>query len=161
MRSVFLVPALLGLASLAKGPVVAPPHLQDGPAAVASTVTFTKDVAPIVFAKCVTCHRLSGSAPFSLLTYDEVKGRAAQIAGAVERRIMPPWPPEPGHGEFIGNRRLSDVQIATIRRWVDGGAVEGDPSLLPARPSWSGRWQLGEPDLILQTGVYTLRATGD
>jgi mono/diheme cytochrome c family protein len=161
MRSVFLVPALLGLASLAKGPAVAPPRLQDGPATVASTVTFSKDVAPIVFAKCVTCHRPSGSAPFSLLTYDEVKGRAAQIAAAVEQRIMPPWPPEPGHGEFIGNRRLSDDQIATIRRWVDGGAVEGDPSLLPARPSWSGRWQLGEPDLILQTDVYTLRATGD
>lgn len=160
MRSVLFVPALLGLASLIHGPA-ASPRVQDGAATPSSTVTFSKDVAPIVFAKCVTCHRPSGAAPFSLLTYDEVKGRAVQIAAAVERRIMPPWPPEPGHGEFIGNRRLSDDQIATIKRWVDGGAVEGDPSLLPARPSWSGRWQLGEPDLILQTGMYTLRATGD
>jgi hypothetical protein len=153
MRTVLLVPVLLGLASLGQGPAVPTPP--------PSSVTFSKDVAPIVFAKCVTCHRPSGSAPFSLLTFDEVKGRAVQIAAAVERRAMPPWPPEPGHGEFIDNRRLSDVQIATIRRWVEGGTVEGDPALLPPRPSWSGRWQLGEPDLILQTGVYTLRASGD
>jgi len=160
MRSVLFVPALLGLAGLLHG-AAGSPRVQGGTAGTSSTVTFSKDVAPIVFAKCVTCHRPSGSAPFSLLTYDEVKGRAVQIAAAIERRIMPPWPPEPGHGEFVGNRRLSDDQIATIKRWVDGGAVEGDPSLLPARPSWSGRWQLGEPDLILQTGMYTLRATGD
>ncbi len=108
----------------------------------------------------MTCHRPSGSAPFSLLTYDEVKGRAVQIAAAVERRAMPPWPPEPGHGEFIGNRRLSDAQITTIRRWVESGAVEGDPALLPPLPSWSGRWQLGEPDLILQTGMYYAARNG-
>src|SRR5262245_33429507 len=160
MRSVLFVSALLGLASLIHE-TAASPRVQDGVATPSSTVTFSRDVAPIVFAKCVTCHRPSGGAPFSLLTYDEVKGRAVQIAAAIERRIMPPWPPEPGHGEFIGNRRLSDDQIATIKRWIDGGALEGDPSLLPARPSWSGRWQLGEPDLILQTGMYTLRATGD
>ena len=160
MRLVLFVPALLGLAGLLHG-AAGSPRVQGGTAGTSSTVTFSKDVAPIVFAKCVTCHRPSGSAPFSLLTYDEVKGRAVQIAAAIERRIMPPWPPEPGHGEFIGNRRLSDDQIATIKRWVDGGAVEGDASLLPARPSWSGRWQLGEPDLIVQTGTYTLRETGD
>jgi Tetratricopeptide repeat len=185
MRSLLLVPLLLGLASLGRDPFgfelsatrvhdvvrtandrvqnVSRPRVNQSQtdATTASPVTFSKDVAPIVFSKCVTCHRPSGSAPFSLLTYDEVKGRAPQIAAAVERRAMPPWPPEPGHGEFTGNRRLSDLQIATIRRWVEDGAIEGDPSLLPLRPSWSGRWQLGEPDLVLQTGAYTLRATGD
>jgi tetratricopeptide (TPR) repeat protein len=185
MRSVLLVAALSSLTVLGRGslaleqPAASPrdvastaaAHLQplspaaagqsQAGAAPASPVTFSRDVAPIVYARCVTCHRPSGSAPFSLLSYDEVRSRAAQIADAVARRAMPPWPPEPGHGEFIGSRRLADTEIATITRWAEGGAAEGDPALMPARPSWSGRWQLGEPDLILQTGVYTLRATGD
>lgn len=164
MRSVLLLPVLLGLASLGHAVLTFSPPLRAQDGAVGRStpaVTFSKDVAPILFEKCVTCHRPSGSAPFSLLTFDEVRGRAVQIAAAVERRAMPPWPPEPGHGEFVGNRRLTDSQIATLKQWVDGGAPEGDPALLPPRPSWSGRWQLGEPDLILQTGEYTLRATGD
>ena len=88
MRSVLLVSALLGLASVV-GLAATPPRAQDAAATLASTITFSQDVAPIVFSKCVTCHRPSGSAPFSLLTYDDVKGRAAQIATAVERRMMP------------------------------------------------------------------------
>ena len=73
---------------------------------------------------------------------------------------MPPWTPEPGYGEFAGERRLTDEQIATLRAWFEGGAIEGDPALLPALPTGSGEWELGEPDLVLQTPTYTLRATG-
>ena len=164
MRAALLVPVLLGLASLGHATLTfsSPPRAQDGAGSKStSAITFSKEVAPIFFDKCITCHRPSGSAPFSLLTYDEARGHAVQIAAAVERRAMPPWPPEPGHGEFVGNRRLTDSQIATIKQWVADGTLEGDPALVPPRPSWSGRWQLGEPDLILQTGEYTLRATGD
>jgi Flp pilus assembly protein TadD len=164
MRAALLVPVLLGLASLGHATLTfsSPPRAQDGAGGKStSAITFSKEVAPIFFDKCITCHRPSGSAPFSLLTYDEARGHAVQIAAAVERRAMPPWPPEPGHGEFVGNRRLTDSQIATIKQWVADGTLEGDPALVPPRPSWSGRWQLGEPDLILQTGEYTLRATGD
>jgi mono/diheme cytochrome c family protein len=124
-------------------------------------VTFTRDVAPIVFTSCATCHRPEGSAPFSLLTYGDAKAHADRIVAVTESRLMPPWKPEPGHGEFVGNRRLTDSQIATIRRWRDEGAVEGDPALLPKLPASTGRWQLGQPDLVLQTPVYTLRAAGD
>lgn len=69
---------------------------------------------------------------------------------------MPPWKPEPGHGEFVGERRLTDAQIATLRTWVDQGAVEGDPAALPPVPAWTGEWQLGEPDLILETAPYVV-----
>ncbi len=130
-------------------------------AAQQPAVTFTKDVAPIVFTSCATCHRPDGSAPFSLLTYADVKSRADAIVAATAARSMPPWKPEPGHGEFSGNRRLTEAQIATLRAWRDGGAVEGDPALLPPLPQWTGRWQLGQPDLILQTPIYSLRASGD
>jgi thioredoxin-like negative regulator of GroEL len=123
--------------------------------------TFSRDVAPILFSACVSCHRPSGSAQFSLLTYEDVRPRARQIAAVTRSRTMPPWKPESPPGTFAGERRLADAQIATIQRWVDGGAIEGDRADLPAAPAFSGRWQLGEPDVVLETPAYRLRATGD
>ena len=124
----------------------------------ASSVTFTKDVAPIVFEVCVTCHRPAGSAPFSLLTYVDVGSRAERIVEVTRRRIMPPWKPEQGYGEFTGERRLSAAQIATLQKWLDGGALEGDPASLPPVPAFSSEWQLGEPDLVLEAAPYVVPA---
>ena len=115
-------------------------------------VTFNKDVAPIVFANCSTCHRPGGDAPFSLLTYGDAARRAAEIGDQTLARHMPPWLPEPGDVPIVGVRRLRDVEIDTIQRWVRDGAVEGAPADLPAPPSLStsaSSWQLGEPDLVL------------
>jgi Flp pilus assembly protein TadD/mono/diheme cytochrome c family protein len=126
-----------------------------------SQVTFTRDVAPIIFSACATCHRPEGIAPFSLLTYDDAKSHAVAIVEATQDRVMPPWKPEPGYGEFLDERRLTSEQIATLRRWVDDGLLEGDPALLPRPPTWSGHWQLGTPDLVIETPLYTLSASGD
>jgi tetratricopeptide (TPR) repeat protein len=113
-------------------------------------VTFTKDVAPILFAHCVTCHRPGDIGPFSLLTYQEARPWAAAIARAARTRTMPPWKPEPGYGgEFVGARRLSGADIETLERWASGGGVEGDPADLPAKPALTDGWQLGQPDLIV------------
>ena len=128
---------------------------------VRSQVTFTADVAPILFNACASCHRPEGIAPFSLLTYDDARNHAAAILEATEERVMPPWKPEPGYGEFLDERRLTRAQIATIQRWVAGGLAEGDPALLPRPPTWNGEWQLGTPDLVLETAPYTLRASGE
>jgi tetratricopeptide (TPR) repeat protein len=111
--------------------------------------TFTRDVAPIVYKECATCHRPGEAAPFPLLTYADLKGRARQIAEVTESRFMPPWMPEPGHGAFVGERRLTDAQIATLQRWVERGAPEGDAGDLPAMPEWPAGWQLGTPDLTI------------
>jgi Flp pilus assembly protein TadD/mono/diheme cytochrome c family protein len=113
------------------------------------SVTFTKDIAPIVFANCAACHHPGGAGPFSLLTYDGVRKRAKQIAAVTAARYMPPWPPERGKGRFEGERRLSDEQIGLLRRWVDAGAPEGDPRDLPASPKFPEGWPLGPPDLVL------------
>jgi tetratricopeptide (TPR) repeat protein/mono/diheme cytochrome c family protein len=111
--------------------------------------TFTRDIAPIVYANCATCHRPGEAAPFSLLSYADVKGRARQVAEVTASRYMPPWPPEPGHGEFQGERRLTEAQIATIKRWVETGASEGDARDLPPSPTFPAGWQLGTPDLVV------------
>jgi Flp pilus assembly protein TadD/mono/diheme cytochrome c family protein len=126
-----------------------------------SQVTFTRDVAPILFGACVTCHRPQGIAPFSLLTYEDATSHAAAIVEATRNRVMPPWKPEPGYGEFLDERRLTSDQIATLRRWVDDGLLEGDAALLPQPPTWNGQWQLGTPDLVVATAPYTLRASGE
>ena len=114
-----------------------------------SPPTFTKDIAPIVFERCSPCHRPSQVAPFSLLSYREVRKRAQQIADVTRRRYMPPWLPEPGFGEFIGERRLSDEEIELIARWVREGAPEGDPKDLPPQPEFEDGWRLGKPDLVV------------
>jgi tetratricopeptide (TPR) repeat protein len=111
--------------------------------------TFSGEVAPIVYEHCATCHRPGEAGPFSLLTYDDVRARGEQIADVVERRVMPPWPPDASGPRLAGERRLTETEIRTIREWVRAGMREGDPSLLPPRPHWTEGWQLGTPDLVV------------
>jgi Flp pilus assembly protein TadD len=122
-------------------------------------VTFTKDIAPIVFSACVSCHRDGGPAPFSLTTYDQVRRRATQIAQVTSSRFMPPWKIEPGVGHFVGQRTLTDAEIATIERWVKADSPEGDRAQLPALPPSAKGWLLGKPDLVVKPdAVFTLPA---
>jgi len=114
-----------------------------------AAVTFNREIAPLLWRNCGTCHRSGQIGPFSLITYDEVRPRARQIARAVTSREMPPWKPEPGHGNFSGARMLAAEHIALIAQWVEQGSLEGDPRDLPPRPAWSPGWQMGEPDLIV------------
>jgi len=88
-------------------------------------------------------------APFSVLDYDSVRRHARAIASAVQRRAMPPWLPEAGHGLFVNERRLRDDQIALIAKWVESGTAEGNSADAPKPPTFSGGWQLGTPDLVL------------
>jgi tetratricopeptide (TPR) repeat protein len=131
------------------------------PAAQAAPVTFYKDIAPIVDHSCAPCHREGEPGPFPLLTYSDVRKHAPQIASVTQRRYMPPWLPEPGHGEFQGERRLTDKQIATIEQWVREGAPAGSPSDAPVMPKFVPGWQLGKPDMVIQASVaYHLPAEG-
>src|SRR5438132_1618082 len=126
-----------------------------------AALTFNKDIAPILFEHCASCHHRGQPAPFALIDYDSVRQHARQIAAATQSRFMPPWLPEPGYGEFVNARRLRDDQIQAVQRWLSGGAVEGDPSDLPQVPKWIDGWQLGTPDLIVQLSrPYTLQADG-
>ena len=132
-----------------------------GPSTPPANVTFTRDIAPIVYHYCAACHRPGEAGPFPLLTYQDVKKHGQQIVAVTQTRFMPPWLPEPGELKFADERRLSDQQIATIRAWVDQGMLEGKSSDLPPKPKFVEGWQLGEPDLILKAGKpYMLAASG-
>lgn len=123
--------------------------------------TFAGDVAPILYANCVGCHRPGQSAPFSLLTYDDARPRAEHIAAAVESRFMPPWLPDRDAPGFIGERRLTDAQIAIIKSWADRGASAGDLAQLPSPPALTITWEYGTPDAVATPPQpYTLAAGG-
>src|SRR5712692_3753292 len=112
-------------------------------------LTFTKDIAPIVWARCTPCHRPGEIGPFSLITYDDVRRHATQIAAVTARRVMPPWKPLPGKGDFQSARRLSERELDTIQQWIAAGAREGDAAHLPPVPAWREGWKLGTPDLVV------------
>ena len=117
----------------------------------ARAITFNRDIAPLVFEHCATCHRPGTAAPFSLLTYNDARPWARAIRQATLTGSMPPWKPQPGYGgPFLGDRRLTEAQIDLIARWVDAGAPAGDPADLPPTPEGLGGWRLGEPDLVIE-----------
>ncbi|WP_309713674.1 hypothetical protein [Armatimonas sp.] len=131
------------------------------PASANKTTTYNKDIAPIVYKQCISCHRTDEVAPFSLMTYQDAKKRAKQLALVTQKRTMPPWKLEQGYGAFKHERRLTDVQIATIQRWAESGAPEGNPADLPPRPQFKDGWQLGKPDLVLtMPKAFTIPAEG-
>jgi len=113
-------------------------------------VTFAEQIAPIVFENCTVCHRPGQVAPFTLLNYADTRKHAKTMLRVMEDRYMPPWHPEPGHGEFRGDRRMSDAQIALFSKWVKTGMAEGDAKKTPAPPKFPDGWQLGEPDLVVK-----------
>ncbi|HYG75555.1 MAG TPA: hypothetical protein VEK08_11180 [Planctomycetota bacterium] len=126
-----------------------------------STITFNKHIAPIMFQNCVSCHRPGEVAPFSLMTYEEVKKKLKMVVRTTHEKIMPPWKAEPGYGEFSGERVLKPEQIAMIKKWADAGAPEGNPSDLPKAPVFTSDWQLGKPDLVIEMAEeFTVPAEG-
>jgi tetratricopeptide (TPR) repeat protein/mono/diheme cytochrome c family protein len=124
-------------------------------------VTFTRDIAPLLFERCGACHHPDGPAPFSLLDYSAARQRATLIAAVTKKRLMPPWKSEPGYGEFVGQRHLTASEIGLIQQWAIDRAPEGDPRDLPPPPQWTAGWQLGNPDLVVSPPeAYTVRPEG-
>ncbi len=114
----------------------------------AGAPTFSKDVAPIIYKHCTTCHRPGEIAPMSFLTYKDARPWAKAIATQVSRGTMPPWHADPAYGEFLNDRRLTDAEKETITSWVSAGAPEGYPADLPPTPRYTPGWTIGEPDAV-------------
>lgn len=133
----------------------------EAPAQQPSQVTFSGDIAPILYEHCIQCHRAGEIAPFPLVTYEDASQRGERIAEATSSRRMPPWQPAHGYGAFVGERWLPDDLIEKISQWVTQGMPEGDPAELPAVPDFPDEWRLGEPDLVLEMPApFTLPASG-
>jgi hypothetical protein len=127
----------------------------------AKNVTFNKDVAPIFFKSCAECHRPGESAPFSVLSYKDVRPWAKSIREKVVNREMPPWHADPHVGEWANDRRLKQQEIDAITAWIDSGAKEGDARDLPATPQFAEGWTIGKPDVVIEMPEeFTLGASG-
>lgn len=128
------------------------------------SVTFSKDVAPIIQEKCQACHRPGQIGPFPLLTYEDAQSHSSMIEEVVLDRRMPPWhavTDEKKFGPFANDRRLTDEQIDTLEAWVQTGAAEGDPSDLPPPKQWESDWLIGTPDVVLSMDKeYDVPAAG-
>lgn len=130
-------------------------------ALAANTPTFTKDVAPILYNRCLECHRPGEAAPMALRTYAEVRPWAKSIRQNVAMRTMPPWHADPATNHFSNSRRLSDAEVATIVKWADNGAPEGKRSELPKLPEFTDGWVIGKPDVTIDIGKeYKIPAQG-
>ncbi|HEY6292676.1 MAG TPA: thiol-disulfide isomerase [Terriglobia bacterium] len=126
-----------------------------------STVTFTKDVAPIIQKNCQGCHRPGEAAPFSMLTYEQTRSWAAPMRDAVRRSIMPPWFADPHYGKFSNDRSLSQKDIDTIVAWADAGAPQGDPKDLPQPVEFMAGWAIPKPDVVFEMPLtYQIPARG-
>lgn len=130
-------------------------------AAEKSNLTYSKDIAPIIFQNCTSCHRPGEAAPFPLLSFADVHKRGELIEHVVSTKLMPPWKAASSAVPFHGERRLSDQDIARLTRWIQEGMPEGDRRDIPAAPQFPVGWQLGEPDLILKMPeAYSVPAEG-
>lgn len=121
------------------------------PVLAAAPPDFVHNVAPILYRACAPCHRPGETGPFPLLSYADARKRAGLLAAVTRSRYMPPWLPDEGHGDFEGDRRLSEEEIRTIADWAAAGAPEGPAVEAPPPPAFpSSGWDLGTPDLVLE-----------
>jgi len=133
-----------------------------GPERAAGAVpTFARDVAPILYKNCTTCHRPGEIAPMSLLTYEDARPYARAIRDEVGEGHMPPWHADAPHGTFENERRLTDEEKKTLLDWVAGGAPRGNGKDLPPQPVYTEGWSVGKPDVVFEMAEdYKVPAEG-
>jgi mono/diheme cytochrome c family protein len=130
-------------------------------AAQHAKISYVKDIAPILEAKCVACHQDGGIGPFAMTNYQMVKGFSPMIREVIRTDRMPPYNADPHVGKFSDNKNLSPTEIKTLVHWIDAGAPRGegtDP--LGAVKHVAPEWPLGKPDLVLNVPAYKIPASG-
>jgi hypothetical protein len=141
-----VLPVTLGAATCLALMAAAP----QAPATTAPIPTYTKDVAPILFKNCTSCHRPGEIGPMSLLTYDDVRPRAKDIRDKIDEGAMPPWHADAPRGTFLNERGLTEQEKSTIFRWVANGSPKGDPKDMPSPPEYPRGWSIGTPDVVFE-----------
>jgi len=125
-------------------------------------VTFSRDVAPVLFKHCTSCHRPGEVAPMSLLTYQEARPWARSIRDKVLDGSMPPWHADPAYGSFSNERKLTVEEKDVLVRWAGTGAIEGDKRELPPAPVYMTGWTIGTPDAVVSMpDAFAVPASGE
>ena len=128
---------------------------------IAQTPTWAKDIAPILYAKCTSCHHAGGLAHFPLISYLDTYTKDFLIATQVSNRKMPPWQPDANYSHFVQENVLTQDEIDAINNWITYGRIQGDMAQAPSQPVYSNTSQLGTVDVSLQMPAYTVGGTGD
>ena len=130
--------------------------------AAPATVTFHKDVEPILQQHCQECHRPGEIAPFSLLSYEQARPYAKAIKSDVLLKKMPPWPAGDHSVKFSNDRALSQQEVDALVAWADTGAKEGDKSDAPAPRKWIEGWNIDKPDIVVtMPSAFEMPAKGE
>jgi AhpC/TSA family/Copper type II ascorbate-dependent monooxygenase, C-terminal domain/EF hand len=127
------------------------------------TVTFTKEIAPLLWQHCYECHRSGEIGPFDISDYEDLQGWGEMLIEVMQQKRMPPWHASPEHGQFKNARRLPEGMVATVQKWIDEGMPYGNPADLPAKPEFPSGWSLPkEPDLVIEMRErpYRVPSTG-
>lgn len=124
-------------------------------------VTWSNDVASIIYTNCSKCHNSNGIAPFPLMSYQDAADHALGIESAVQDKHMPPWPPDPTYSRLAHERVLNQQEIDAIVNWVSGGTLRGDSTTEPAAPVFSSSDEISSPDLTLTIPSYSVNTTSD
>lgn len=125
-----------------------------------NAVTWSEHIAPILRRHCVECHRPGTSAPFALLTYEQVAAKANTLAEVVRDQRMPPWFAAPEHEEFVNRKGLSARERELVQQWVKGGKQRGETPLPELKLPKQDAWKIGAPDLVLEAPEHELPAEG-
>lgn len=147
----------VGVVGLIVGVAGARGAAQNAPAA---SVTFTKDVLPILQKNCQNCHRPGQIGPMSLLDYQSARPWARAIRDRVVKREMPPWFADPQYGHFLNDRSLKQAEIDTLVKWADAGAPQGDPKDAPPPVNWPAEGWSIKPDVIVKGAPYEPKTSG-
>lgn len=145
----------------APGCLIGRPQATDDRATSQPTVTYYRDVEPIIQKRCQVCHREGEIAPFALENYDDVFGWADMIAETIENGRMPPWNADPHFGQFKNDRTMPEAEKAVIARWIASGRAAGDPATRTPAPEFPKGWRIGTPDAVFEMQeTFTVPAEG-
>ena len=114
-----------------------------------TSVTWSRDVAPVVQRHCQVCHRKGQVGPFELRTYQDARAWSEMIREVIEAGRMPPWGADPAYGRFSNDPSLSPAEKKLLLDWIDAGSPEGNPADLPPPAVFPEGWAIGRPDLVV------------
>lgn len=127
-------------------------------------ISYTKDVVPILMAKCVDCHQPGGIAPWQMTNYQMVKQFSPMMREAIRRDRMPPFDADSHYRAFQNDENLTAKEIKTLVHWIDAGSpsdiAEGGEDPLVKGVTQRAEWPLGKPDLIVDIPSYDVPAAG-